>query len=246
MKTIFTRSDCLSLHQLQSYQAGALSKTAKRKVEEHLIDCPLCNGALEGMEQSSNPGKDVQQIRSLQLQKRKTFHPYRIVAAIALGLILLAALWFRPQANPASLFATFYQAPQPTRIQLRGTPETAAQQAIQPALIAYQKKDFKSATNLLGLYLEDFPQDNQAYLWMGIAQLEIGHDQKAIQFFQELRSRDEDHYQKASWYLILTYLKIGEQARAREVVNELEVSGGQEFEEELMRLQDKLKRLPAD
>lgn len=244
MKTVFTSSDCLSLHQLQSYQNGKLSNLARRKVEEHLIDCPLCNGALQGLEQSQDPARDAKQIRSLSFQRRKAIRLYPIAAAIAIGIIILVALWLRPQPNTQSLFATFYQAPQPTNIQLRGTTETAAEKSLQPALIAYQNADFQFASALLKQHIEDFPEDNQAYLWMGIAQLEEGKDQQAIQLFQKVRTKDKNYYNQASWYLLLTYLKGGEQELAKEIANELAQAGGQEFEEEIRQLQQKLKRLP--
>lgn len=243
MKTIFTSSDCLSLHQLQSYQKGKLSKLARRKVEEHLIDCPLCNGALEGIEQSQDPAQDAKMIRSLSFQRRKAFRLYPIAATIAIGIIILIALWLRPLPDAQSLFATFYQAPQPTNIQLRGTRETAAEKALQPALVAYQNKDFQSAIIILEKHIKNFPQDNQAYLWMGIAHLEEGKGQQAIQFFQELRIKDKNYYDQASWYLLLTYLKEGKQKLAQEIANDLAQSGGQEFEKELKQLQKKLKRL---
>ncbi len=244
MKALFNNGDCLSLHQLQSYQQGKLSKFARRKVEEHLIDCPLCHGALEGMEKSQNPAQDIKQIRSLTLQKRKSWHLGRVAAALVIGIIILAAIWLSPRPSTQSLFTTFYQAPQPTKINLRGATETAAYKALQPALIAYQNGDFHSAITLLEQHIEDFPQDYPAYLWMGIAQLEEGNNQLAVQFLQELRSKDKNYYEQASWYLLLTYVKKGERALAQAIANELEQSEGQEFEKELKLLQQKLKRLP--
>lgn len=244
MKTIFTTSDCLGLHELQSYREGKMSKRDRRKVEEHLIDCPLCNGALEGLSQSEDPVQEVKQLRSLPFQKRKTANLYPIAAVLLTGLIIMAALWLKPQADAQSLYATFYERPQPTKIQLRGTTGTAAQQALQSALTVYQAGDFSTAYTLLEVYAEEFPKDSQVYFWMGIIQLERGKDQEAIAFFQQLRSTNKEYYEKASWYLILASLKSEDYGLVRKVIDELEASGGQEFRAELMNLQAKVKRLP--
>lgn len=245
MNPIFTKSDCLSLQQLQDYQGGRLSQAAQRRVEEHLIDCPLCDGALVGLEQSQNPTQDAKQLRSLRFRKSGTFGFAGIAAALAIGFVLLAALWWlRLPSDSESLFSSFYQIPQPTQIQLRGAPNEAAQQNIQPALAAYQKGDYQSAITLLEQHQEAFPSDHQTYLWMGIAQLEVGNEEKAIQAFQELRTKEKVYYEKASWYLILAYLKQGKPHLAEEIANELQASEGREFQENLPGLLKKIKRLP--
>lgn len=244
MKSIFTTSDCLSLQQLQDYQNGRLSKAALRRVEEHLIDCALCDGALAGLEQSQNLHQDTKQIQSLRFGNKKAFPLSRIAAVLAIGFALLVAFWFRPQLSPESLFTSFYVIPQPTDIQLRDTPQDAASKDIELALSAYQKGDFPSAITLLKQYQAAFPDDNQVYLWLGIAQLETGNEDKAIQLFHELRSKDLDYYEKGSWYLILAYLKKGETKLAEEVAKELQASKGRAFQEKLPQLLKKIKRLP--
>ncbi|NRB50991.1 MAG: tetratricopeptide repeat protein [Saprospiraceae bacterium] len=244
MKTIFTTSDCLSLHELQSYRAGKLSKRERRRVEEHLIDCPLCNGALEGLAQSKDPTQDARQLQSLPFRKGKISLPYQIAAVLLIGLIIIAAIWLRPKPDAQSLFATYYERPQPTKVQLRGTTETAAQQALQSALKAYQMGDFSAAYTLLEGYVKDFPQENQVYLWMGVAQLELGKTEQAIQLFQQLKASNKEYDEKASWYLILASLKAEDYDYVRKLVQELEASDGQEFRAALVKLRPKLKRLP--
>ncbi len=244
MKSIFTPSDCLSLQQLQDYKDGRLSKTAQRRVEEHLIDCPLCNGALAGLEQSQDLHQDAKQIRSLRLGNKRAFRFTQIAAILAIGFALLSIFWFRPQLDHQSVFSSYYKIPQPTQIQLRDARNDEAYQNIQPALTAYQREDFQSAITLLEKHLEAFPSDHPAYLWMGIAQLEVGNEEKAIQFFQELKLKDKTYYEKASWYLTLTHLKKGEANLAEEEAEELKASGGKEFQEKLPQLLKKIKRLP--
>lgn len=244
MKSIFTTSDCLSLQQLQDYQDGRLSKAAQRRVEEHLIDCPLCDGALAGLEQSQDSHQDASQIRSLRFRDKSTFRFSRIAAILAIGIVLLAAFWFRPQLDNQSLFSSYYQVPQPTQVQLRGTPNDEAHQNIQSALAAYQGGKFKLAISLFEQHLETFPGDDQAYLWMSIAHLESGNDEKAIQLLQELKVKGQTYYEKASWYLTLAYIKKGEANLAEEVAKELKASGGKEFQEKLPQLLKKIKRLP--
>ena len=48
-KYIFSDTECLDLGTMQQYASGKLSNTDQQQVERHLIDCPLCSDALEGI-----------------------------------------------------------------------------------------------------------------------------------------------------------------------------------------------------
>jgi hypothetical protein len=55
---LFEETDCISKEMLLLYADGKLSKAAGRKVEMHLIDCELCNLALEGVQAAGTKAFD--------------------------------------------------------------------------------------------------------------------------------------------------------------------------------------------
>lgn len=244
MKTLFKTTDCLSLKKLQAYHHGELHASGVRQVEEHLIDCQLCNGALEGLIASSNSSIDTKNIRSLRFAAANTrFNPIRMAAILAIGLVITAAFLFWPKPEGSTLYTEFYQRPSITRIQLRGAAQTQAQEALQVALTAFQQQDFKSAISQLEQHLERFPDDSQGYFWAGITQLEIGNSNQAIKHLEIAKSQETEENEKASWYLALAYLQKGENSKALEIIKNLESAGRTTYQEQAKGLKQKLERL---
>lgn len=244
MKTLFKTTDCLSLKKLQAYHQGELQASAMRQVEEHLIDCQLCDGALEGIIASADPTTDIKKIRSLRFAASPTrFSPARIAALLAIGLIITAAILFWPKPGAAKLYADFYHPPSITRVQLRGASQSPTQTALQSALIAFQRKDFKSAISQLEQHLQRFPDDSEGYFWAGITQLEIGNTNAAIKHLQSAKNQEKEQNSRADWYLALAYLQKGESTKALEIVDTLESAGRTTYQEQAKRLKRKLGRL---
>jgi hypothetical protein len=49
LKRIFQKGECLSLDTMKLYAEGKLEKKSAHVVEEHLLECGLCAGAMEGL-----------------------------------------------------------------------------------------------------------------------------------------------------------------------------------------------------
>ena len=244
MKALFKTTDCLSLKKLLAYHQGELQASAIRHVEEHLIDCQLCHGALEGIIASSAPITDIKKIRSLRFAALTIgFRPARIAALLAIGFIITAAILFWPKSGSANLYADFYHPPSITRVQLRSTLQSPTQAGLQPALIAFQQEDFKSAISQLEQHLQRFPDDPEGYFWAGITQLEIGNINAAIKHLQDAKNQEKRQNGKVDWYLALAYLKKGENAKALGAINDLESAGLTTDQEQVKRLKRKLERL---
>ncbi len=54
---IFSNTSCPSEDMLLRYVEGTLSETEKRKIEEHLTDCEMCNDEVEGLMLLDEPSK---------------------------------------------------------------------------------------------------------------------------------------------------------------------------------------------
>lgn len=56
ISNIFPQTECLSQETLLRYVRNELSKSECRLVENHTLDCPLCNAAVEGLESNQGAG----------------------------------------------------------------------------------------------------------------------------------------------------------------------------------------------
>ena len=50
LPNIFMPSQCLAGEEVKAYLDGSISEEGRRRVENHLLDCPLCSDAVEGFE----------------------------------------------------------------------------------------------------------------------------------------------------------------------------------------------------
>lgn len=94
---IFDSGECLSLEEMQAYIDGSLSGTALNRVERHLLDCEMCEDALEGLKNSPNASANIEfiddAIDRMTESKPKVIFPWKIAAAFALIFASTLTLW---------------------------------------------------------------------------------------------------------------------------------------------------------
>lgn len=98
-------SPCPDAATLSAYLSGTLEPEARFQVEHHLVDCPFCEEALQGLEQFEDPSH-IQVIHAgleQEIEERvsgkggaqiRVLFPWRIAAAFALLAASMTALWF--------------------------------------------------------------------------------------------------------------------------------------------------------
>ena len=59
-KLVFQPMKCLSQDEIRLYLIGELDESSRYRVENHLLDCPLCSDAVEGFAENYNFDKDEQ------------------------------------------------------------------------------------------------------------------------------------------------------------------------------------------
>lgn len=132
---IFERTGCLTEEVLLGYAHGTLSTDARKKVEQHLLDCRLCSDALDGVMLLSGSEfrshvvglrSRVQAITGTPEGKVVRFRPWRVAAAASLMACLGISGWLLKQylqsesnENAVAVFDKNYEAP----IVLQAPPE---------------------------------------------------------------------------------------------------------------------------
>jgi tetratricopeptide (TPR) repeat protein len=98
---LFNETGCISSEVLLQYRDNTLTADEKHAVEEHLVDCPLCSDALEGLE-----GVDTVELREVEEEVRripdrhtKPGTGYWRAAAVMAGLSLITYIAFLQFGN---------------------------------------------------------------------------------------------------------------------------------------------------
>jgi predicted Zn-dependent protease len=158
--------------------------------------------------------------------KVSVFQPRWRLASIAAGIILLFLLGYLliPGQQRPEQFAMQYFEPYPLS-NVRG--ESDDQQALfDQALVPYQNGDFQTALPYLRQLLEADPNNAQLKLNLASALMVADQNQEAISLLQTIKNQSAD---AAEWYLALGYLRDGQLAKAKELLQA--ISGKSHFKQ---------------
>lgn len=230
MEAMFRETACLSLGEIEAYHKGSLSGASLRRVEQHLIDCPLCDGALEGFNSSVNPIQDQIQLRKIGKATRVSSRRLPVffnkaVAALLIFIIATAFLTYWQQTKGERIFAEFYTTPIYEGSKQRGSAEaTIDTPTRQKAITAFGQKNYAQAVDLFETHLSNKTNDFEAIFYAGISQLEERNTEKAIAYLQKTRLNDGDQYEGATWYLALAYVRQKEYEKASLLAQEIKMN----------------------
>lgn len=141
-------------------------------------------------------------------------------AAAAIAVFIVATVWLIPQREtPEQLFQAYFvpvvNAFEPTKRGVYETPERPA------AYQYYDAQNYEMAAAMFGELLRK-GQEPELLLLSANANLAIGNTDKARENLEVLIRDYDEMDMPAKWYLSLCYLKQGDTAQAREVLEELE------------------------
>ncbi len=210
---IINNRSCLTKGEIQRYVNKTSTKEERFEIDNHLLDCDLCDAALEGYTQHSD-----EIYTSSSNSKASKFKWFYLAAATLLLLITaIAFIGYKNANQPAETFAEFYQKPQ-WDIQSRG--ENESDQYTQ-AIQTYNQGNYAAALNAFVELIKIHPEDNRLRLYKGIAELEDGNLSQAEDELQTVRINSDIYFQEASWYLALLKVKTEEKTEAIQLVDEL-------------------------
>jgi hypothetical protein len=176
---------------------------------------------------------------SQQKQQRPGFSTgmLRIAAAVALVLAMGIAYFYLQAPNAAQL-AEDYLEPYPDRITTMGQNDA---NALATAIQAYNQAQYDEAIAAFQQIPPGHPQQPLIDLYIGVSALETGRTPLARSALQPLAEQAGDYQAAARWYLALAYLKEGDTAAARPLLNLLITADGYKAES-ARRLLDRLER----
>ncbi len=252
MKGLFKGMSCLTQQEIVAYLKEDLSDTARYEVESHLLDCPLCNAAVEAYANNYENAEaeleadlaDLTQKDPLSVSNSAvSTSPYltfnRVMALIVILLTIAATFMYYQHTRQGKWFADFFE-PAPTRqLTLRGEAETVPD-ALKTAMTFYKKEQFVKSIPHFEEYLSLNKGDFEAMYYAGIAELASQQYAEAIDHLHRVSINDPDLYEAANWYLALAYLQINEGTEAKRILKALSERPKHDYQEEATALYKQL------
>ncbi len=217
-----------------------MSRDGLRRVEDHLLDCPLCSDAVDGCEESgSHLTDDLEDFEAfsrklpgqLTTAKVRQLQPggyFRQAIAIAAMLVVGAVAYFSffKSASGPELYAKYhntYENDIPVSLRRPGLSDVDPNFA--QALNAYSENKFSQANMLFERALQQQPDNEAARFFAGLSNLEANHTDKASAYLSTVANGTGVYSKKAAWYLILCDLKKGNKAEAKARLDKFIESG---------------------
>lgn len=234
MKKIFEATVCLSLEEIRQYSKGKVSDELRYKIENHLIDCPLCADAMDGYQTTEEEDEivfddlfakiDVRTIsshppNSRTLVKRRI--SWNRLAAGLLFLLTAGAAYLFYQSGPAGNNYQAYFQNEENNFTMRSIDESGMNQELAKGLKLYQNDNFQASLSFFEDYLKSNPESSVAAFYAGKSSLRIGELERAYNFLLTVRVNDDKLYEEATWALVNVHLNRGEINHAKEMLQEL-------------------------
>ncbi len=237
-QSVFQGTKCLNEDEIRFYLNGTLGESSRYRVENHLLDCPLCAEAMEGFANEYKFGQDQQLAELKEAIKGKTrivpksrevhFWTINRIAAAILLIIIPSAAWFYWNAqNSEKSYLAELQSSKGLIENVRGGEEFPAGIQYNEGLEFYRNENYRASLFFFDYLLESEPENSIAHYFAGLSALNLGELEEAIENLSYARFNDEKYYEDATWNLVLANLGLGKKEEAKALIAELlKIEGG--------------------
>ena len=252
---IFTERKCLSEQEIDSYLNAKLSDAARFEIENHLVDCRLCNDAIQGFsiaaksslsspileelkENFTSPPIIADDIPVARIRSNK-FQWFALAAAIALTILALNVFW--TQDRDLRLYKKYYSSYVPESISGTRTVGPTIRPEYEQAVTPYLKDQFSESAIRLNAYVRKYPDDFKAHYLLGMSYLETEEFDLAVIHFTLARFNSELYYEDATWYLALAYLAQNKGGFALDLLDQLHPKVSPQYKNRVNALREELR-----
>jgi predicted Zn-dependent protease len=236
MESIFQNRSCLSRKEIRQYLEGQMTAGQQHTVENHLLDCPICSDAVEGLANDVDTtltGQHIEQLskriseRGAQaaLPSKKQWPRRAVWLAIAALLVLLAYVvhQYQQQTRGERLVAAYFTEPASEYLLLRGDlpPEASIDISLEQALQLYKEEQYEKSITYFRSYLNKQSEDKAARLLMATAYLNAGDGNRAEEVLLRMQAERFGAPAQLQWYLALAYLSQGKMIKSRQLLEKL-------------------------
>ena len=257
MNKIFETTKCLSMKDIKDYLSDTTNDDQHYRIENHLLDCPLCTDAVEGFAKNNNFEEDTEavfsntyfeekeehKIVSIKPLPQRNFQWSKLAAAIAMLLIPAVSMYvyFNQNFEDRLFTNNFETYSDGTLSNLRSGNTAKTDATLAGALEAYSAKDYKESLLFFEKYLEN-NQNADLTFYAGLSALESNQLEKALNYFKTARINTETYFLESSWYLGLTHLKRKELNEATIIFEELQIQDDGFYSKKAEEMLQKIKK----
>ncbi len=246
------QSSCLSMEEIQDYLTNRADDALRFRVEDHLLDCPLCAAAMEGYSANIAQAPDSinQELEALRARMQERLQEEvpapriviwnRVAAAAMIALALGAAWMYWHHTEHERLYAGVFRPMESDLLSLRGEADAVPAEKAAP-LRLYDAGRFEEALPLFVQYLEAQPADFYTALYGGIAAVEAEQYELAQTWLENVRFNAPEYYAEATWYLALAHLRAGERKECMALLEELQEAKDADWAEQAANLLKKMR-----
>jgi Flp pilus assembly protein TadD len=239
MEESFKPRSCLSLIELEHYVRGTISDDQILDIENHLLDCPLCSDAIEGLEPDIAARKDISDsLAGLVQQMEQNKHSHnktasaiplqwtwlnRAAAILVLGAIGYAIWGYYNQSLPERLADQYFILPPNKYAAMRSAPPEpqTLDTGLATAIAHYHAGQHQKSLPYFAGYLAQTPDDHDARMMYTIALFETDRLNQAEKQLRYVQQSSEGNTEIVQWYLALIYLAQYEQEKAMPLLKTL-------------------------
>ncbi len=221
MKPIFELTECLSPEDIRLYRTNQLGDADRHRVEDHLLDCPLCQAAVEGQPTESDEAMasifakiDARVEQTAAPVRKLPFWTFNRIAATVLFLIVGTAVVWYAQSERGGISPD-------TNIALRGVAESLAKTSFPEGVDLYNNKNYRASLTYFEKALQEQPEDAVASFYAGLSALETGDLPTAEQYLRQARFNGDQIYEEASWSLVQVYRQLNQSESTKAVLQDL-------------------------
>ncbi|MFK7808712.1 MAG: tol-pal system YbgF family protein [Saprospiraceae bacterium] len=227
MKNILTETPCLKEDEIKRYLAEESTKDELRRVENHLLDCPFCNDAIEGLQgyYSFETDGELEELKAtifredrteekakvVTMQRRGRLFTLNRVAAAVLLLLLPAATWLYLSNNSPTNGNEFGNSS--TLRSGGGVGEEASD--LLKVISLYENEQFEAALAASQNMLEENKEDVKTTYYAGLAALKSEEYKLAADYFMTVRMNSDFYYEEATWLEVQAHLGAKDTASAK-------------------------------
>ncbi len=249
---LFQPNACLSEEETLQFAFGSPDDALRYRVEAHILDCPLCATAVEGMLSRRQMGHaqaqaELKSLRSAMARRTNQAPPIRlypsfnrVVAGVLLLLGFFSVWMYWNHTRNERLFAGYFHPVYRQYLIFRNSPDTTSPKELEEAMAHYEARDFAGSLPYFSHYLKENPTDYKVAFLAGISALEVGENEKAGSLLESVRFNFPDLYEEATWYLALTRLRTRQTKECMELLEELSASNAPEWSNQAAALLSEL------
>lgn len=222
MKILFENSSHLTFEEIQNYMSDSLNAKTKFRVENHLLDCSLCNNALKGFQNSESFGEDKKALKKLTKKidfkkhstKRSKMWPISIAASLLLLLLPFSLFYYLQSESIIDKYAKSLTE------EFELSKRAGSDDTFLKAIVFCEEKEYEKCIAALEKNRKDRRENACLNYFLGLAYFQNGEYQKATENLKNVLIKNSSYYDDAYWYLILAFIKNEEKSKAIDLLED--------------------------